>query len=323
MARVKPRIRIAEPVEFSPTALERLRAVADVELRPCARSEIRAALAECDVFWFRLAHRIGRQELGPAPRCRILATPVTGIDHIDLAACAERNIRVLSLRGEVQFLRTVRATAELTVGLALALLRHIPAAASSVARGEWLRDQFHGRELYGKRAGLVGVGRLGTLVAGLLRAFGMEVVGYDPRPDFPPEVARVDRLADLVASSDLISIHASYHAGSHRLIGRDLIARIKPGAVLINTARGAILDEAALLEALERGSLAGAALDVLDGEPDIHGDHPLIEYARRRENLLIVPHLGGNTVESFEKTEYFLAERVVAALASAEAEEPR
>ncbi len=274
-------------------------------------------MEEFDVVWFRLAHRIDREILAHATRCRVLATPVTGLDHIDLIACQERCIRIVSLRGEFEFLRNVRATAELTVGLTLALLRQIPQAAASVLAGAWDRDQFRGQELYGKKIGLVGVGRLGSLVAGYFRAFGAEVLGYDPRPDFPTQLCtRVGSLAELMRQSDIVSIHVAYSDDTRHLIGRHELAELRPGAILINTARGGIVDEHALIEALDRGQLAGAALDVLDGEPAITAEHPLVAYSRRHANLLIVPHIGGNTRESFEKTECFLAGRVIEALSA-------
>jgi D-3-phosphoglycerate dehydrogenase len=311
------RILIAEPLDFSPRAVSLLAKAADVELRACDRAGLERALAEFDVVWFRLAHRVDREMLAQATRCRILATPVTGLDHIDLAACREHRIRVVSLRGEVEFLRTVRATAELTITLTLALLRHIPQAVAAVQAGTWDRDRFRGQELYGKTIGLVGVGRLGSLVAGYFRAFGAEVLGYDPRADFPAQFCtRVGELEELLRRSDIVSIHASYGDDTRHLIGRRELAALRQGAVLINTARGGIVDEQALIEALDRGQLAGAALDVLDGEPDITPQHPLIAYAREHANLLIVPHIGGNTRESFEKTECFLAGRVLEALAS-------
>jgi phosphoglycerate dehydrogenase-like enzyme len=122
-------------------------------------------------------------------------------------------------------------------------------------------------------------------------------------------------LDDLLAVADVVSLHVKYDAGTRHLIGRSQLAAMKPGAVLVNTSRGGVVNDAALLEALEAGRLAGAALDVLDGEPAIGADHPLVAYARRHENLLVVPHIGGNTWESFEKTEVFLAGRVVDALA--------
>ncbi len=315
-----PRILIAEPDRFSPEALAILRVAGEVELRTVPTGELAPALREYDAVWIRLGHRVTTETLataGPDLRCRVLACPVTGLDHIDLDACAERGIRVVSLKGETTFLRRVRATAELALGLTLALLRRIPQAAASVRDGEWDRDRFPGHELFEKTAGIVGVGRLGSIMAECLGALGMRVLGYDPRPDFPDHVAeRVGSLDALLAASDLVSIHVSYDATTHHLIGPAELAAMKPGAVLVNTARGGVLDEGALLDALRAGRLAGAALDVLYGEPDIAG-HPLVAYAREHDNLLIVPHLGGNTAESWVKTEVFLAGRVVAALKSA------
>ena len=161
---MRPRVRIAEPEGFSASALHRLREVADVSLEPCRPEDLAQVLRDVDVFWFRLGHKIDGSVLPEKPRCRIIATAVTGLDHIDLEACAERGIRVVSLKGESRFLRTVRATAELTIGLAIALMRHIPRAAADVLNGSWCRDEFRGHELYGKTAGIVGVGRLGSIV---------------------------------------------------------------------------------------------------------------------------------------------------------------
>jgi D-3-phosphoglycerate dehydrogenase len=311
----RPRILIAEPLDFSPAAVRALESTADVVLRATDRGDLSAAVREFDVVWFRLAHRIDRTLLEQATRCRILATPVTGLDHIDLDACRDLGVRVVSLRGEVEFLEQVRATAELTLALTLSLLRRVPAASEHVQSGGWNRDLFRGHELFGKTAGIVGVGRLGRIVAGYFRALGMEVIGYDPRADFPHEMARrVDSLEQLFAQADVISLHVGYDASTRRLIDRGVMSKAKPGAVLINTSRGGIVDDEALLEALESGKLAGAALDVLDGEPNIAAEHPLVAYAREHDHLLIVPHIGGNTTESFEKTEMFLAGRILEAL---------
>jgi D-3-phosphoglycerate dehydrogenase len=315
----RPRVLIAEPLDFSPEAVRMLRAGADVTLRSTDRAALTAALREFDVVWFRLAHRVDRALLAGALRCRILATPVTGLDHIDLEACAQHGIRVVSLRGETEFLEQVRATAELSVALTLALLRRIPAAVAHVRDGHWNRDLFRGHELFGHTAGVIGLGRLGRIVAGYFRAFGMNVVGYDPRPDFPREaVRRVESLNELLSQADVVSLHVNYDATTRHLIGRKELAAMKPQAVLVNTSRGGVVDEQALVEALESGRLGGAALDVLDGEPKVAPDHPLVALARTRDNLLIVPHIGGNTVESFEKTEIFLAGRVLDALAALE-----
>lgn len=311
-----PRILIAEPLDFSAEAVRLLQAAAEVTLQPTDRAGLSAALADYDVVWFRLAHRIDRELLAGPLRCRILAVPVTGLDHIDLEACAERGIRVVSLRGETTFLEQVRGTAELTIALALALLRRIPAAAEHARAGGWNRDAFRGRELYGHTAGLVGVGRLGRIVAGYFRAFGMEVLGFDPRPDFPHDAARrVDSLGELMRQSDVVSVHVTYESATRHLIGRQELAAMRPSAILVNTSRGGIVDEPALVEAIETGAMAGAALDVLDGEPHT-ADNPLVRLSRRTDRVLIVPHVGGNTLESFKKTECFLAARVLDALAA-------
>ncbi len=311
----RPHILIAEPLDFSEAAVRALQAGAEVTLRATDRAGLAAALREFDVVWFRLAHRIDRSLLENATRCRILATPVTGLDHLDLEACRELGVRVISLRGEVEFLDQVRATAELTLALTLALLRRLPAAMAHVNDGGWDRDRFRGHELYGKTAGIVGMGRLGRIVAEYFRALGMDVIGFDPRPDFPHQAARrVESLEELLAQADVISLHVSYDAATRHLIDRRALSVVKPSAVLVNTSRGGIVDEAALLKALQSGSLAGAALDVLDGEPNISIEHMLVAHAREHDNLLIVPHVGGNTTESFAKTELFLAGRVLEAL---------
>lgn len=311
------RILIAEPLDFSPAARAVLDEVAEVELRAVPVGALAGAFAAYDVVWLRLGHRVVASDLGHAPNCRILAVPATGTDHVDLAACERAGITVLSLKGEVEFLRGVRATAEMTLALALALVRKLPEAVEHVRDGGWDRDRFRGRELAGKTAGIVGVGRLGEMVARLLSAFGMRVLGFDPHREFPAAVAeRRDRLEDLLAESDLVSLHVSFSSATRRLMDRGAFAAMKPGALLVNTSRGGVVDEAALLGALESGRLAGAALDVLEGEPGISRAHPLVAAAVNDRRLLIVPHLGGNTWESLERAEVFLARKVADALRS-------
>jgi D-3-phosphoglycerate dehydrogenase len=307
----RPKLLIAETDGFSPPVLEGLREWAEVHPDPVVPGMLGSAVREYDIVWTKLAHRVAAADLPAQCRCRILAIPATGLDHIDLEACERAGIRVASLRGEVAFLRDVRATAEHTIALALALLRRLPAAHRSVVQGAWDRDAFRGRELYGKTVGLVGMGRLGSIVAGYCRAFGMEVQGYDPRPDFPDELARrCASLAELMATSDVISLHVAYHPGTRHLIDADHLRRARPSAVLINTSRGGVIDDAALLAALVEGRLSGAALDVVDGEPEVGAEHPLVRYAGAHDNLILTPHLGGNTVESVAKTEAFIAEKV-------------
>jgi D-3-phosphoglycerate dehydrogenase len=309
----KPKIIIGETQDFSPEVVKELSRFAEVELKDCDIQEIPKALQECDVFWFRLAHKIDRSILTtPNLRCKILATPVTGIDHIDENACAEAGIKIICLRGETEFLRTVRATAEMTVALALALMRNLAEANISVNSGIWNRDLFRGNELFGKTAGIIGYGRLGNIVADYFKAFGMKVIVYDiTQVKIAENIELVKSIEELVSQSDLISLHVNYNSANHHLINKDVFSKFKKDSFFINTSRGGIVDEIALLTVLENNLIKGAALDVLSGEPNITIEHPLIRYAQKNKNLLIVPHIGGNTYESFYKTENFIATKVL------------
>ncbi|MFT3837821.1 MAG: NAD(P)-dependent oxidoreductase [Myxococcaceae bacterium] len=310
----RPKVLIAEPHDFSGAAKALLDASCDVELRDTDAAGLTQAFAGYDVVWVRLRQKITRELLAQKKACRVLACPVTGLDHIDLSACEQAGIKVVSLKGEAAFLERVRATAELTLGLALALVRHVPAATEHVREGHWNRDLFRGHELFEKTAGVLGVGRLGAIVARYYRALGMRVIGFDPRADFPADIERAASLEQLLTQSDLLSVHVSYSPATHHLLGAPQLAQLKPGAVLVNTARGGVVDEPALLEALKSGRLAGAALDVLSGEPGIDEKHPVVRYAREHRNCLVVPHIGGNTFESLDKTETFIAQKVLEAL---------
>lgn len=311
----RPRILIAEPEGFDGEARAILAACGDVEDRAVSTDELTLAFRSYDAILVRLGHRIDDEVVGTDPRCRVLGVPTTGLDHLDLEACRRAGVAVVSLRGETAFLREIRATAEHTLLLMLALLRHLPGAVASVRAGEWDRDRFKGRELYGRRAGIVGVGRLGEIVGSYLQAMGMEVCGYDPDPGFRERtsIRPVDTLAELVAEVDVISVHATFESGQEPILGEAELEHVRPGTILVNTARGGLLDEAAVVAALRAGRLAGVAVDVLADEPSVESS-PLARYAREHDNVIITPHLGGNTVESTARTERFIATRVVEAL---------
>lgn len=308
---LRPKLLIAETNGFTPHVIQSLRDWADVDLGPLAQGAIGRALGEYDIVWTRLGHRLQADDIPVNCRCRILGIAATGLDHIDIEACDRAGIHIASLRGEVEFLRNVRATAEHTIALALSLIRRLPAAHASVLEGRWDRDAFRGREIFGRTAGVIGMGRLGSIVASYFRAFGMAVIGYDPRPDYPVGIAdRCSSLEDLFSNADLITVHVAYKPSTRHLISSHLLALVRPGAVLINTSRGGIVDQTALLAALADRKLSGAALDVIDGEPNVGRAHPLVRYAREHENLIITPHIGGNTIDSLAKSEAFIANKV-------------
>jgi D-3-phosphoglycerate dehydrogenase / 2-oxoglutarate reductase len=248
-----------------------------------------------------------------APNLRAIATPTTGLNHIDLAEAEKLGIQVISLRGATDFLQNVYATAEHTVALILALLRHLPAAHEHVINGHWNRDLFIGNELHGMRAGIIGYGRLGRMVAKYLQAFGMRVSVTDIMGVNQVEHSDIESVSldQLLRTSDVVTVHVPLSDQTKEFLGRRQFACMKPGSWFINTARGELVDEVALFDALRTGHLAGAALDVLCDEYASNlGENSLVRYAQQHQNLLITPHIGGCTTESREKTEHFLALRV-------------
>lgn len=307
------KIVLAESEGFSGTALENLRRCGAVEMPAFDRKALLSALRDADALWVRLGHRIDAELLSAAPRLRIIVSPTTGLNHIDLDEAGRRGIEILSLRGEVEFLQDVRATAEHTIGLVLALLRRIPSASSHARGGGWNRNLFKGREIYGKTAGVVGYGRLGKIVARYLHAFGARVLAADPAAgtgSAEPGVSLVP-LPTLLGEADLVTLHVNLMHDTQGFFGLEQFRAMRRGAWFVNTARGELIDEDALLAALASGHLAGAALDVLWNESDgaLEGNR-LVAYARDHDNLIITPHVGGCTWESMEKTEIFLSRRL-------------
>ena len=312
---MRPVILITESLRFSEAAAQILRGGSELRLADLDRDALLAAVPDADAVWVRLRHRIDREVFEAAPRLRLIATPTTGLNHVDLAEAAKRGIRIVSLKGETEFLRNVPATAEHTLALILALVRHVPAAFDDVQKGGWERDLFLGSELYGKTAGVIGYGRIGRIVARYLLTFGVRVLATDSADLAGEPGVTLVPMNDLLAQSDIVTLHASLTDQTHGLIGRSEFARMKPGAWFVNTARGELVDEAALLEALRSRRIAGAALDVLcDEHSGGIRSNGLIDYAKRSHNLIITPHIGGCTAESMEKTEIFLAGRVATAM---------
>lgn len=312
-------ILLAERSSFSQRGLEALQAIAPTEACDLRQEELAEKAARHDILVVRLGLRVDAAVLRTASRLRVIASPTTGLDHIDLAEAERCGVTVLSLKGERQFLETVTATAEHTFALLLSLVRRIPSAFEAVKQGEWRRDRFRGRELSGQTLGIIGYGRLGRMVARYGLAFGMRVLIYDPY--FDPQATPLwpgaeccSTLGEVLEQSEVVSLHVPLNAETTGMIAAGELARMKPGAVLINTARGAVVDETALLEALTSGHLAGAAVDVLCNEPHIRPD--LLDYARQHDNLIITPHIGGATQESVEKADLFLAKKIVDWIAS-------
>jgi len=235
---------------------------------------------------------INEDILKKSKKLKVISTATTGSDHIDMVYAKSMGIKVFTLKEDKDLLQNLTPAAELSWALLMAVARKITAASKHVNSGLWNRDDFPGIMLKEKTLGIVGCGRLGQWMARYGNAFGMNVQGYDPFVKPWPKLIKKINLDQLFMTSDFISIHVHLTNETKGLISRDLIGIIKQGSILINTSRGKLIDELALLNALKSNQITGAGLDVLDGEPHIE-DHPLVEYSKNHSNLIITPHCGG------------------------------
>jgi len=264
-------------------------------------------LQETTIMVVQLGVTIDRDIIDAAPHLQYIASATTGLDHIDVDYAESKDIKILSLKGETEFLNSITATAELALGLMIALARHVPAAHRSVLDGTWNREAFRGHSLHGKTLGVVGYGRLGKMVAHYGEALGMKVIFTDPdvKGGVTPET--------LLQQSDVVSLHMHLTEETEECICAEALKAMKPTALLINTSRGKVVDEKALMEALGAGEIAGYATDVIADELSFtpeSAQNPLIEYARTHDNVIITPHIGGTTTEAREATDIFIAKKL-------------
>ncbi|MBW3551904.1 MAG: phosphoglycerate dehydrogenase [Gemmatimonadetes bacterium] len=265
------------------------------------------ALAGVDAVIIRSSTTITRESLARTTRLRVIGRAGVGVDNIDVAAATEKGIAVFNAPSG----NTISA-AELTMALLLAAVRKVGAADRSMRRGEWDRKTFKGSEVHGKTLGLVGAGRIGGEVARRAKAFGMRVIAYDPflQEERAKQLGvKTATLDDLLRTADIVSLHVPLTDATANLIGAERLALLKPGAIIVNAARGGVLDEEALLNALNEGRLAGAALDVFTDEP-LPADHPL----RSVDSVVLTPHLGAATEEAQHNVAFEAAESVRDAL---------
>lgn len=294
------------PDEVSRAAVDRLEeAGLEVDYRRGLSGEaLREAVGEAEGLIVRSATRVTEELLQVAPRLRAIVRAGMGVDNVDLRATTRRGIVVMNTPGG----NTV-AAAEHTLALLMALSRNIPQAHAALQAGRWDRKAFMGRELHGKRLGLVGVGRIGQEVARRAVALGMEVWGYDPfigREAAAQAGVRLTEFDELLTGVDIISLHLPYTPETRHFLGREELNRCRRGVLVVNCARGGVVDEEALLEALETGQVSGAALDVFEREPP--EGSPLLNHPR----VIMTPHLGASTLEAQESVALQAAEQMVA-----------
>jgi D-3-phosphoglycerate dehydrogenase len=296
------RVLVREPI--AEAGVELLRARFDVDVD--ADSDLASVIGGYDAIVIRSATHLTAELIERGERLKVIGRAGVGVDNVDVAAATRRGIVVANAPES-----TVVSAAEQTIGLLVALARNIPQAHAALKQGRWERSRWGGVELDGKLLGVVGFGRIGQQVARRAMGLGMHVTAFDP---FVGEerfreigAERAETLAELLAEADVVTLHSPLTPETERMIDADAIARMKDGARIVNAARGGLLDEEALIEAIRSGKLAGAALDVFSSEPY---SGPLLEL----DGVVVTPHLAASTDEAQDRAGLIVAEQVAAAL---------
>ena len=304
------RVLVAEPL--STDGLELLGTEHDVDNRPgLTRADFLQLLPEYDALIVRSGVKVDAEAIGAGTRLRVVGRAGVGVDNIDVPAATAAGILVVN----APTANTI-AAAELTVGMIYALARNIAAADASLRRGEWRRADFLGLELRGRTLGIIGLGKIGLAVAERARAMEMTLLGSDPFVTTDAAAERAIELVEvdeLLARADVVTLHVPLNDATRGLIDARALALMKPTALIVNVARGGVVDEQALAAALHEGRLGGAAVDVYEHEPPT--DSPLLS----APNTVLTPHLGASTREAQSKAGLEVAEQVIDALAGRDA----
>ncbi|MEN8234723.1 MAG: phosphoglycerate dehydrogenase [Actinomycetota bacterium] len=295
---------------LSPDAVQLLEAHPGFDfdvIKGLSPDELAETIPGYDGLIVRSSARATAEVIAAGDKLKVIGRAGTGVDNIDMQAANERGVVVMNTPGA----NTV-ATAEHTMALLLALCRNVPQADASLKSGKWERSRFKGIEMRAKTIGIVGLGRVGRRIARRCRAFGMDVIAYDPyMSDERVASMRIERVSldELLERSDFITLHAALTPDTKSLIDRETLAKAKPGVRIINAARGGLIDEDALAEALRDGTVAGAALDVLTQEPP-DPNNPLLHM----DNVVVTPHLAASTSESQRQVGIQIVSQMIDAL---------
>lgn len=301
-----PKILITDSIHDD--AVELLKQAGTVEVATdLTVEELKEKIKDADALVIRSGTKATKEIIDAADNLKVIARAGVGVDNVDLTAATEKGIIVVNSPDASSI-----SVAELALGLMLSSARNIPQATASLKRGEWDRKSFKGMELYGKTLGIIGLGRIGQQIAKRAEAFGMTVVAYDPY--IPVEVAKnmgieLMEVNDLCKVSDFITLHVPLTPKTKHMIGKEQISLMKPNTIIVNCARGGLIDEEALYDAINNKKIGGAGLDVFEEEPP--KDNPLLTL----DKFIGTPHQGASTVEAQKSAGTVVAEQVVKILA--------
>lgn len=304
---------ITEPEYFPSELVKELEEFCEVVSKRMSKDELKEQTKDADALLIRVETAVDSYVLEGAQKLKMIGSMTTGLDHIDKEKCKEMGVDVINFPGYA-----TTAAAEYVMGLIMSLSRRIPWAFDDFKNGKWERFKFTGPELKGKTLGVVGFGRIGYDVGKYANAFGMKVVFMDPyvREEVLEDIKngkidaeRTESLDYLLEKSDYITLHTFLSKETENMINKEAFQKMKKTSFIVNASRGKVIDEDALIEALENGEIAGAALDVFSQEP-FPSSGRLIDYAKSHDNLILTPHIAGSTNESVHSGAGFMVDKI-------------
>jgi D-3-phosphoglycerate dehydrogenase / 2-oxoglutarate reductase len=298
-------ILVNEPLSFPKKSIDKLKKYGKIYT-----SKEKFKNKNIKIIFIRLSQNINSTFLDNFPNLSIIVSPTTGLTHLDLLEIKKRKICLISLKGRTSFLKNIFATAEFSIGLTLTLLRKIHLAIKSTEKAKWNRYPFKGSEINGKLVLIIGFGRIGKQVFKLYKSFGAKIIAYDINSKIVPKKIKTS-LKKGIKYADIISIHIPCSFKNINFFNKELCSLIKKTAILINTSRGEIIDQKTLINLILKKKIAGAALDVLQNEPNPINTQLKKDIYKIKDRLIITPHIAGFTNESLNKVETYLTEILI------------
>lgn len=301
MNKHKPKLLIVEKNNFSKENFNKLSKYFNVTL---GCKSLKDNINNFSVIFVRLKNYLTDDLISINSKLQIICSPTTGVNHIKIS---NKRVKIISLRDCRNQMKEINSTCELTFGLLFSLLRKIPSAMKDVERKNWNRNKFSGSDIKNKIVGIIGFGRLGKASFKVLKSFGANIITYDKKHDTKKVFNK------LISKSDIILIHMSYTEDNYHLFNKELFRKMKKNCILVNTARGELINQTDLIYALKNKIIGGAALDVIDNEYNLKttSNVKLLEYLKKNENLIVTPHIGGMTLESLRKVETFIVDKLI------------
>lgn len=301
------KVLVTAPDYFPDEYLKSLDGVCTIVKKKLSREELLRQVADFDALLIRVDTIVDKEVLENSKNLKAVASATTGLNHVDLEYAEKKGVKVFSAPG-------VNATsaAEHTFALMSSLVKRIPWGFDSIKNGKWERTNFFGKQLEDKTIGIIGLGRIGKKIAKYASAFGMKILTYDPYITMESALevgTQITSLEDLLKNSDFITINVALTAETKHIVNKESLNMMKKNAIVINTSRGDAVNEKDLLESLQNGTIAGAALDVFSEEP-LTENNMLVAYSKNHDNLLLTPHIGGSTEESIRDACKYVVEKL-------------